>query len=67
MQLFHRSLLLGACALLLLSACKMDSPWGSSGVGSDYGTNPVASGSGDKLAPSIALPVIFRRTVFSGL
>jgi hypothetical protein len=46
MQLFHRSLLLGACALLLLSACKMDSPWGSSGVGSDYGTNPVASGSG---------------------
>jgi hypothetical protein len=44
MQLVHRSLLVGACSLLLLSACKMDSPWGSSGVGSDYGTNPVTSG-----------------------
>ena len=46
MQLLHRSLLLGACSLLLLSACKIDSPWGSSGVGSDYGTNPVTSGTG---------------------
>ena len=46
MQLLHRSLLLGASSLLLLSACKMDSPWGSSGAGSDYGTNPVASGTG---------------------
>jgi hypothetical protein len=46
MQLLRRSLLLGVFALMTLSACKMDSPWGSGGVGSDYGTSPATGGTG---------------------
>ncbi len=43
----HRPLLLlGVLSLLLLSGCEMNSPWGSSGTGSDYGSADTPGGSG---------------------
>jgi hypothetical protein len=44
MQLVHRSILIGAAALVLLSGCDFSSPWGSSSGGSEYG---ATSGSGN--------------------
>ena len=42
----HRPLLLGALSLLLVSGCEMNSPWGSSGTGSDYGSNSAVASNG---------------------
>ncbi len=42
----HRPLLLGVLSLMLLSGCEMNSPWGSSGTGSDYGSADTPGGSG---------------------
>jgi hypothetical protein len=44
MHLVHRSILIGATALLLLSGCDFSSPWGSSS--SDYGATNVSGDSG---------------------
>jgi hypothetical protein len=46
MQLGHRSLLLGACSLLLVSGCDFSSPWGSSSTGSEYGSGAATSTTG---------------------
>jgi hypothetical protein len=43
MQLHHRSLMLGVCCLLLVAGCDIG---GSSGSGSDYGSNVAASTGG---------------------
>lgn len=47
MQLVHRSVLIGATALLLLSGCDFSSPWGSSSGGSEYGATSVSGNSGN--------------------
>jgi hypothetical protein len=44
MQLVHRSILIGAAALVLLSGCDFSSPWGSTSGGSEYG---ATGGSGN--------------------
>lgn len=41
-----RWLLYGAFSLLLISGCDLNSPWGSGGTGSDYGSNSAAAGTG---------------------
>ncbi len=46
MQSDLRWLLYGAFTLLLVSGCDLNSPWGSSGTGSDYGSNTAAAGRG---------------------
>jgi hypothetical protein len=46
MQLVHRSVLIGAAALLLLSGCDFSSPWGSSSGGSEYGATGVSGNTG---------------------
>src|ERR1022692_2826154 len=43
MQPDLRCLLYGAVTLLLISGCDLNSPWGSSGTGSDYGSNSPAA------------------------
>jgi hypothetical protein len=46
MQLVHRSILIGAAALVLLSGCDFSSPWGSSSGGSEYGATGGSGNSG---------------------
>jgi hypothetical protein len=46
MQLVHRSILIGAAALVLLSGCDFSSPWGSSSGGSEYGATGVSGKTG---------------------
>jgi hypothetical protein len=46
MQLGHRSVLIGAAALLLLSGCDFSSPWGSSSGGSEYGATSTSGNTG---------------------
>jgi len=46
MQPDLRWLLYGACTLLLISGCDLSSPWGSSGTGSDYGSDSAAASTG---------------------
>jgi hypothetical protein len=46
MQLVHRSVLIGAAALLLLAGCDFSSPWGSSSGGSEYGATTVSGNTG---------------------
>lgn len=46
MHLVHRSILIGATALSLLSGCDFASPWGSSSSGSDYGAISTSGNSG---------------------
>jgi hypothetical protein len=46
MHLVHRSILIGATALWLLSGCDFASPWGSSSSGSDYGATSASGNSG---------------------
>ncbi|HTV96632.1 MAG TPA: hypothetical protein VME42_11520 [Steroidobacteraceae bacterium] len=46
MELGHRTVLLAASALLLLSGCDFSSPWGSSSAGSEYGATSVSSNTG---------------------
>ena len=46
MQPDLRWLLYAAATLLLISGCDLNSPWGSSGTGSDYGSNSPAAVAG---------------------
>ena len=46
MQFVHRSVLIGAAALVLLSGCDFSSPWGSSSGGSEYGATSVSGNTG---------------------
>ena len=46
MQPDLRWLLYAAATLLLISGCDLNSPWGSSGTGSDYGSNSPAAAAG---------------------
>jgi len=46
MQLGHRSVLIGAAAILLLSGCDFSSPWGSNSGGSEYGATSVSGNTG---------------------
>ena len=46
MQFVHRSVLIGAAALVLLSGCDFSSPWGSSSGGSEYGATGVSGNTG---------------------
>ena len=50
MRFVHRSVLIGAAAIVLLSGCDFSSPWGSSNGGSEYGATSVAGNSGAKLS-----------------
>lgn len=46
MRFVHRSVLVGASALVLLSGCDFSSPWGSSSGGSEYGATSVSGNTG---------------------
>jgi len=46
MRFVHRSVLIGAAALVLLSGCDFSSPWGSSSGGSEYGATSVSGNTG---------------------
>ena len=46
MRFVHRSVLIGAAAIVLLSGCDFSSPWGSSSGGSEYGATGVSGNSG---------------------
>jgi hypothetical protein len=46
MQLVHRSILVGAAAVVLLSGCDFSNPWGSSSGGSEYGATAVGGTTG---------------------
>src|SRR5271156_1423782 len=46
MRFVHRSVLIGAAAIVLLSGCDFSSPWGSSNGGSEYGATSVSGNSG---------------------
>jgi hypothetical protein len=46
MQVNHRPLLLSLAALLMVSGCEMNSPWGSSSTGTAYGAASVTGNTG---------------------
>ena len=46
MRFVHRSVLIGAAALVLLSGCDFSSPWGSSNGGSEYGATGTSGNTG---------------------
>ena len=46
MQLVHRSILIGAAAVMLLSGCDFSSPWGGGGGGSEYGATNASGNTG---------------------
>jgi len=65
-----RWLLYGAVTLLLISGCDLKSPWGSSGTGSDYGSNSPAaiagSGGGTSGAGGASKPGVGGESTING-
>jgi len=70
MQPHVRRLLYGAFSLLLVSGCDLSSPWGSSGTGSDYGSNtaPASTGStgGTGAAGNVVKPGVGGESTIKG-